>query len=132
MDKSSSIWLPRSRYCRTIYTNVTKKEYLCSYCRTARSLDRHGSVASVSSRLGRFGPPIEVICQLCIAQLCLWNTNVDKSSSIWLPRSISMEAKTTMYSAGVPVPQGYHITVANSFSPVKWYPGGTISPGFDR
>ena len=32
-----------------------------------------------------------------------------------------------MYSAGVPVFQGYHITVADSFSPVKWYPGGTIS-----
>ena len=35
---------------------------------------------SVSTRLGRFGPPIEVIC-------LLWSTNVDKSSSIWLPRS---------------------------------------------
>ena len=51
---------------------------------------------------------------------------MDKSSSIWLPRSISIEAwltKTTLYSAGVPVPQGYHITVANSFSPVIWYRG---------
>ena len=27
-----------------------------------------------------------------------------------------------MYSAGVPVPQGYHITVTDSFSPVKWCP----------
>ena len=33
-----------------------------------------------------------------------------------------------MYSAGVPVFQGYHITVTDSFSPVKWYPEGTISP----
>ena len=58
---------------------------------------------------------------------------MDKSSSIWLPRSISIEAcryiltnhHNNMYSAGVPVPQGYHITVANSFS------RGTISPGFE-
>ena len=45
---------------------------------------------SVSTRLGRFGPPIEVICLLCSSahlSSCLWSTNVDKSSSIWLPRS---------------------------------------------
>ena len=29
-----------------------------------------------------------------------------------------------MYSAGVLVPQGYHITVANSFSPGDLVPGG--------
>ena len=43
-----------------------------------------------STRLGRFGPPIEVICLLCSSahlSSCLWSTNVDKSSSIWLPRS---------------------------------------------
>ena len=129
VDKSSSIWLPRSRYCRTIQKNTcaaivgrlgysswlgcfgppievicqlcssvvygtlmwtslhrsgypdpgivgpyTKKEYLCSYCRTARSLVtgtarshrfRHGSVALVLPSV------IEVIFQLCIAQLCV-------------------------------------------------------------
>ena len=50
MDKSSSIWLPRSRYCRTIEKNTC-----------AAIVGRLGH----SSRLGRFGPPIEVICQLC-------------------------------------------------------------------
>ena len=50
MGKSSSIWLPRSRYCRTIQKNTC-----------AAIVGRLGR----SSRLGRVGPPIQVICQLC-------------------------------------------------------------------
>ena len=54
----------------------------------------HGTISpgypSVSTRLGHFGPPIEVICLLCSSahlSSYLWSTNVDKSSSIWLLRS---------------------------------------------
>ena len=64
---------------------------------------------------------------------------MDKSSSIWLPHRsvVNYNHHNDMYSAGVPVPQEYHITVANSFSPVKWYPGefhraltGDLVPGY--
>ena len=34
---------------------------------------------------------------------------------------LSVKRGSCMYSARVPVPQGYHITVTDSFSPVKWY-----------